>query len=456
MTRKFSRRGFLKTTGAATGATAVGVGLGQGLSARPAEAALPLTNALSALGRKADLPSPGGPRVVVVGGGWSGLILAKQLVQEKPGFDVVLIEKRASFFSCPLSNLWLVEKLSLDFISHSYLDAARNNGYIYLNGAVVDVDRQARTVFTDQGSVAYDYLVLAPGIDYDYTSVGIEDPAEALRIATHYPAAFKPGSEHLTLRRKLENFEGGTFVLTVPDGNYRCPPAPFERACMIAGYFKENDIDGKVLILDKNPSLPFHPDGIRKAFKDLYGGVIEHVQGVEISGVDPAARQIETSNGVVKFDDACIYPRIRGARLIETLGLIKAASTQKEADIDPINYHIPGDDRVFVAGDARPMPFVKSGFAANFEAKHLSALIARRLDGDDLEPLHEAGIMCYVAVNAWPLQSIAFKISFGWVYDPKTKGPVFRQKAQAFTNRSRSFGKANVQWGRALYQEMFY
>ncbi len=410
----------------------------------------------SAFARQAEVPGfHGSARVVVVGGGWSGLELARQLKALKPDLDVVLIEKRASFFSCPLSNLWLVDLLPLDVLVHSYHDAARNNRYTWLQAAVVDVDRERRVVWTDQGWLTYDWLVLAPGIDYDYAPFGVTDPGDMQRLRAHYPAAFKPGSEQLTLKRKLEGFDAGTFVLTAPPGNYRCLPAPYERACMIAAYLKENDIEGKVVLLDPRPEPGFQPDGIRKAFTDLYQGWLDYVPGTTITGIDVDRRRIETNHGVIAFADAAIYPPVRGARLLERLGLADPAN-HHFATIDPITYHVPGDDRVLVAGDARPMPFVKSGFAANYEAAHIARIITGRMDGRETEPLQSPGIMCYVAVNAYPLQSIAFKISFGWVFDREQGRTVFRQKAQAFTRRSRSLGKANIRWGRGMFQEMFY
>jgi NADPH-dependent 2,4-dienoyl-CoA reductase/sulfur reductase-like enzyme len=53
---------------------------------------------------EAMLPPPKGNRVVVCGGGWAGLTVAKYLKKEDPNIEVVLIEKRPNFFSCPISN----------------------------------------------------------------------------------------------------------------------------------------------------------------------------------------------------------------------------------------------------------------------------------------------------------------------------------------------------------------
>ncbi len=446
-----SRRDAIK--GAAAGMAALGAAAtsAQAATGKPVKVRPP-----SAFSRQAEIPGFGGARVVVIGGGWSGLEAARQLKHNKPDLDVVLIEKRAIFFSCPLSNLWLVDKLSLDALTHSYLDAARNNGYTWLHAAVVDVDRHKRVIYTDQGWLTYDFLIVSPGIDYDYSGIGVVDPGQAARLGSAYPAAFKPGSEHLSLKKKLAEFDGGVFLLTAPKGNYRCLPAPYERACMIAGYLKENDIDGKVILLDAHEKPPFYPDGIKKAFGDLYKNYIAHITGVEITGVDMGRKTVETNQGAVEFTDASIYPPIRGARILERLGIAGLETPGMFADIDPVSYQVHGDERVFVGGDARPMPFIKAGFAANFEAGHIARIITGRMDGKDAAPLHSPGMMCYVAVNAEPLQSIAFKISFGWIYDRGSGKKTFMQKAQAFPKRSRALGKANIQWGRGMFQEMFY
>jgi len=448
MGKGISRRNLL----AASGAGALGAAAGS-WDARAAEGGASVARAFF---RKADIPAAKGPRVAVIGGGWSGLIAAKALRREDPAIDVVLIEKNASFFSCPLSNLWLVEKLPMELLAHSYLDAARANRYIYLHAAVADIDRESRTVYTDKGTVGYDYLVVAPGIDYDYASIGVTDREQEFALRSAFPAAFKPGSEHLTLRKKLAGFERGAFLLTVPDGNYRCVAAPYERACLIADYLKRNRIAGKVILLDANAQPQFGADPLFAAVRELYPGLIEHVQGVQVTGVDVEKRRVETAMGSFTFDDAAIYPRILGAKLLETAGLADPSSRQREARIDPIGYHVPDDDRVFIAGDARPTPLPKSGFVANTEAYYVASIVAQRIKGGaaPAAPLSGSG-MCYVAVGAEPIQSVAFKVSFGWEWDAGAGKHEYRQSSESFGNLSDRLGKANIEWGRSLFSEMF-
>jgi sulfide dehydrogenase [flavocytochrome c] flavoprotein subunit len=446
MSEKISRRTLFKLTGATVAAAAAG-GIG-GLAPAPAAAAMRKNPALH---RNADLPKAKGPRVVVVGGGWSGLTMAKYLKKENPKFDVVLVEKNATFMSCPISNLWLAGVVNLEFLTHSYLDAAKNNDYLFLGATVIDVDRGSRKVFTDQGVLNYHYLVLAPGIDYNYAAIGVKDPADEYALRTIYPAGFIPGSEHLSLKHKLDTFEGGVFLLTTPSGNYRCLPGPYERTCMVAAIFKKNKIKGKVLLLDANPDITIKANGFHAAFDDLYKGIVEYKPSSQIKSVNVAKREVHTEFDTYKFDDAAIYPRVRASRLIEDLGLADPKSPQMEAHIDVMKYNVLGDERVYVTGDSRPMPYSKSGNTANSEAQFVAKVIASRAAGKEI-PWRSPHTVCFSAVSTDPLQSIS--VDAHYKYNPAKKSFAF-DKVHMVEKWDAARGQANLEWARGLYRDIF-
>ncbi|RMD47642.1 MAG: NAD(P)/FAD-dependent oxidoreductase [Alphaproteobacteria bacterium] len=435
------RRGFLKLSAASVAGAAT-----LGAASRPAAAAVAGSSA-----RPAPLPAAKGPRVVVVGGGWSGLTMAKYLKKEKPDFDVVLLEPSSVFFSCPLSNLWLAGLIETDMLIHSYVDAARNNGYIWLQAALTDLDREKRRAYTSLGTIDYDYIVLAPGIDYMYESFGVEDPAEQYMVAQTWPAAFKPASEHLTLKGKLEDFEEGVFLLTVPPGNYRCLPGPYERACMIAAYFQKEEIPGKVVLIDPNEKPTIKAEGFLAAFSELYKDVIEYMPSTKIEGIDIGAKKVITEFEEIEFADAAIYPRVRASRLIENLGLADPNSPQLEAAIDTLRYHVAGDEHTYVTGDARPMPFSKSGNTANSEAKIVAKMIAAHAEGKEV-PWQSPETICYSAVRADPLESIM--VDAKYKHDGHGAGWGFTDVTM-INDRSKDLGKANIEWGKGLWRDMF-
>ena len=119
----------------------VGVGaLAAGLSSKPIFAA-----AEKVVKMEAMLPSPKGNRVVICGGGWAGLTVAKYLKKENPNIEVILIEKRPNFFSCPISNEWLADLVSLDFLSHDYNQPASKYGYKFINAVVIGIEEEIST-----------------------------------------------------------------------------------------------------------------------------------------------------------------------------------------------------------------------------------------------------------------------------------------------------------------------
>jgi NADH dehydrogenase FAD-containing subunit len=438
---KFSRRDFIKISAAGGAAASTGV------IASEANAQAAVLSRVA--GRAADLPKPGGTRLVVVGGGWAGLTVAKYAKREDPKLDVVLIEPRAIFQSCPISNLWLADLVDYDFITHSFLDAARNNGYNFFNATVVDVDRDARRVFTEQGYVDYDFLVLAPGIDYDYASLGVSDPGDVAALRTRYPAGFKPGSEHISIKNKIADFEGGVFLLTVPGGNYRCLPAPYERTCLIAATFKKNKIKGKVVLLDMNPDITIKGDGFHAAFDELYPDHVEYVPQTTITGIDVAKKTVHTEFDSYTFDDAAIYPRVRAAELIETLGLISPNSLQKEANIDPFGYNVIGDERTYVVGDSRPMPFSKSGNTARSEGKYVAKVIAGRAN-DRQVAWESPHTICYSVVSAEPMQAIM--VDAYYAHDGTNFG---FDRVNMVQERDEALALATLEWARGHYRDMF-
>lgn len=406
--------------------------------------------------RMAALPKAKGPRLVVVGGGTSGLTIAKYAKKEYPKFDVVLVEKRDMYSSCFSSNLWYAGVINLEFLAdHSFLDAAVNNGYLYFNATVTGLDRASRTLVTNEGDIHYDFLVLAPGISYDYDKIGVKDVGVMTALRQTYPGGFISPTEHVTIHRKVKEFEGGVFVQTVPSGNYRCLPGPYERACMIASTFKKNKVKGKVLVLDANPEITIKKDGFHEAFGELYKDYIEWLPSRAVTGVDVEKRIIRTEFDDYKFDDAAIYANVRGSTLIEQLGLMAppSRSNQKEANIDTRFYNIVGDPRVYVTGDSRPHPYSKSANTSNTEGHYMARVLAARAQGKEIAWASPRTI-CYSMVNADPMEAISVDAG----YDYSTEKDVitgFSKDTKTFEKRDVAKGQAALEWARGMYRDMF-
>ncbi len=449
-----SRRDMLKYSGAAAAAIAV---TGCTAGASP-ESEAHKTAAMG--GKAAPIPAAKGKRVVIVGAGPSGLTIAKYLKKRNKEVDVVLIDKRSVFMSGFISNLVVTGILPLEFITHDFLAGARSNGYHFLQATAHDIDRKHKVVHTNEGSLHYDVLVLAPGIDYDYSRWSNGDVAMEERLRTEYPAAFIAGSETLTLKSKLENFEEGNFIITVPGGNYRCLPGPYERACLVADYFKKNDIPGKVIVLDENPNITIKADGFHSAFKNLYGDVLEYLPSSTIVKIDLDNKMVETELGEeIEFADAAFYPRVRGNKLLEIAGVAKDSVFNKmEADIDPFTYQSKVDPDVFCTGDVRPMGFSKSGNTANTEGVIVAEYIDMHLAGKKLSqatwksPL----TVCYSAVTSNPLRAVSVHAEYAYSEEKHAFGFANAGTMENWSSKEgENAGKGLLEWGGGLYRDFF-
>lgn len=405
---------------------------------------------------KAPIADTKQPRVIVVGGGWSGLSIAKYTKKLAPNADVILVEQRYEFVSCPMSNLWLVDRIDLEYLTHDYLQAARENNYLFFQATATGLDKKNRILKTSNGDISYDYIVFAPGIDYDY-SFWTNDLVLERRLRQEYPAGFIPGSEHLTLRNKILNFKGGNFLLTVPGGNYRCLPAPYERACMIADYFKSKKLDAKVILLDENNDITIKEHGFHTAFNELYKGILYYHPNSKIENINLDAKTVETEFEEFKFDDASFYPHVRGAKILEIAGIAKDTHYNKlEGDIDPMTYEVHGEKNIFISGDARPMGFSKSGNTSNTEGRYVAELIATKINKTKKIKWKSPVTICFSAVSINPERAIYIHSEYAYNKKKKSFGFATPISSEKWSGED---GLANAKglygWANSLYTDMF-
>jgi NADH dehydrogenase FAD-containing subunit len=401
------------------------------------------------------LPKGKAPRVVICGGGWGGLTTAANLRRLAPQAEVVLIDRNPSFFSSPLSNMWLVGMVDGELLSQDYLAVSQRMGWQFVQAEVQGVDRAQRRVTTSQGTLDYDWLVLAPGIRYHYESWFGNDRVAADAARQRFPSAYASNSEFLTIKRALHGFKGGELVMTLPPPPQRCPPSPYERACLIAWHFKTQKIKGHITILDHKPGImPIGP-GYRAAFDELYKDYITYVPNAHVQEVDPFNRRIRTAAGDQKFDHAILMAPHKAGDLAWLAGTV---STQSDgwADVDQVTMQVKGDERAFVIGDAiqavSSLPFryyPKSAHIANRLGRIVAYQIAEKLAGRTPERRLPDNL-CYMVVNGSPGQ--ALNVQFDYDFDAEGR---VRQVQRDFNERTPELFKDDFRWIDFMFEEMF-
>ena len=336
-----------------------------------------LAGAVSLAGCASPVPSKA--RVVVIGGGFGGATAAKYLRMWNPSIDVVLVERESGFTSCPISNLVLAGYSNMQEISHGY-DGLRRHGVQVVHDEALAIDAAKKTVRLGRGGdIAYERLIVSPGIDFNFDEIqGYEAAMNAGRLLH----AWKAGAQTVALRQQLEQMrDGGVYVLSIPLAPYRCPPGPYERASMVAAYFKQAKPRSKVLVLDANPDVTSKGPLFKAAWKDLYPGIVEYRGNARAVGVNAAASSVRLEVEDVKGDVLNVVPPHRAGDIAQKAGLITTNNRWCDVDWRTMeSKKIPG---IHVLGDATLsaalMP--KSGSMANNHAKIAAAAITEIFSG---------------------------------------------------------------------------
>jgi sulfide dehydrogenase [flavocytochrome c] flavoprotein subunit len=359
--------------------------------------------ALSLLGLAACATTsvPSKAKVVVIGGGYGGATAAKYVrLLSDYKIEVVLIEPQSAFISCPISNLVLGGSKQIGDVTTAYTGLSKNHGVTVVRDMASAIDTAKRTVTLAGGAtIAYDKLVVSPGIDLVYSSIeGLQQAQAAGQILQ----AWKAGPETVALRKQLEAMpDGGVYAITIPEAPYRCPPGPYERASVIAGYFKAFKPRSKVLILDANPDVTSKGPLFKKVWAEQYKGIVEYRGQHKATAVDAKA-------GVIKFDVQedvkaqvlNVLPSMRAGAIAVQTGLNNMANN-RWCGVNYQSFESTAAKDVFVLGDsiqiAPAMP--KSGHMANSHGKVAAAAIVAQLSGWDINPAPMLTNTCYSFVD---------------------------------------------------------
>jgi sulfide dehydrogenase [flavocytochrome c] flavoprotein subunit len=335
-----------------------------------------------------------GKRVVVIGGGFGGTIVAKQVRMLDPASEVVLIERNRQHVSGPFSNQVIAGMRQLSDITIGYERLAAKHGIRLVFDEVSAIDPAGRQVITTEGRIGYDRLVVSPGVDFRFEEIEGYDPVSTPGILPH---AWKAGDQTLLLKKRLESMsDGGTVIISMPLAPYRCPPGPYERACLIALYLKRHKPRSKLILLDANPEIVSQGALFRKAWDTYYKGMIEYMPSMKVTRVEASSRTLFVEGTFAfKGDVVNLVPPQRAAAIASAL----VGPDRHWCPVHAGTFESTIHKGIHVIGDAAlagAMP--KSGYSANSQAKACATNVVALLNGR--ETMDISGInVCYSAIS---------------------------------------------------------
>lgn len=400
----------------------------------------------------ASLSGARNARVVVVGGGYGGATAAKYVRAFSGGrVDVTLVEPNAAFVSCPLSNLVVSGDRDLASVTVPYDALVERHGVRWVRDRASAIDVGARQVrLAGGGTLDYDRLILSPGIDFIPGAIpGLANPATAAQA----PHAWKAGMQTLALRHRLEAMpNGGTVAISIPLAPYRCPPAPYERACLIANWLQRAKPDSRVLILDANDDVTSKGALFKRVWAERYPRHIEYRPQYNAVDIDATGRVLKFDvQDDVQADVVNLIPPQRAGAIAVQAGL--ATANGRWCEVDFLSFESKGAPGVHVIGDAiQTAPLMpKSGHMANQHGKVAAAAVVAMLAGHapDASPLYTNTCYSFTAPDE------AMHVATVHRYDPAERTMVTVPGAGGLSAApSAAEGRLAQGWSRAIWSDM--
>ncbi len=388
--------------------------------------------------------------VIVVGGGFGGATCVNYLHRFDPNLKITLIEPTKTFVTCPFSNKVIAGMEKISKIQFNYNKLAAQANVTVVHDTVIDIDAVSKKVSLSNGKpLTYDSLVLSPGVSFRWGEIENNDEASA----NLFPHAWKAGEQTILLAKQLQAMpDGGTFIISVPGGSFRAPPAPYERASLVAYYLKKNKPESKILVLDSSDD--FEEKALfQKAWKKLYPNMIEWVggsSGGKITRIDTKNKQVFAGSTAYKGDVINIIPAQQAGTIA-----IKAGLTNKSGwcDVQQPSFESVNAKSIYVIGDACVAGDMKKlGHAANSQAKICAASIVSSLHGINMpEPVYSSSVYSVLNPKYAISSATVFRLKNGSI-KKVSGGPSELNASRKTHKREANFSKG---WYRSITSEMF-
>lgn len=318
--------------------------------------------------------------VLILGGGFGGIVAACRLRQALPReHRVVLVEREANHVYAP-SLLWLmIGERKPDAISRP-IAALTKRGIEVVCGNIEKIDPARRTVSVNGRELAGDYMIVALGAELAPELV----PGLATAGHNFYTLA---GAESLRdARLKLDK---GRIVVLVSAMPYKCPGAPNEAAMLLEYDCRKRGSREKIsvdLYTAEPGPMPVAGAAVSAALRQMIESKgIGYYPNHAVTAVDPALRRIMFGSGAsAEFDLLAYIPPHRAPQLVRDAGMC-GESGWVPVDRETMATKFPG---VFAVGDVtgimltsigKPLP--KAGVFAHYEAEVVARNIVCAITG---------------------------------------------------------------------------
>ncbi len=186
-------------------------------------------------------------QVLIVGGGTAGIMVSSQLKRRRKEVSVAIVEPSEVHYYQPAFTL-------VGAGTYKIRNTRRNEASLIPPGvdwlkdrAVSFLPEENKVVMEKNGNIGYDYLVVAPGLVYDFSLIeGLENALEKGVVCSNYINA-----EYTW--ESLQNFRGGNAIFTQPATPIKCGGAPQKAMYLASDYFRKKGLSDKTNVVFATP-----------------------------------------------------------------------------------------------------------------------------------------------------------------------------------------------------------
>jgi len=401
-----------------------------------------------------NIPRSSFPRIVIIGGGFAGISLAKKLRNKK--VQVVLLDKHNYHNFQPLMYQVATGGLEPDSIAYPIRKIVQEYKDFYFRLAEVrEIDAQNNTIYADIGELKFDYLVIATGSKTNYfgnkeierNSMAMKTIPQSLNIRSLILENFEQAllTNDIDERHSLMNF---VLVGGGPTGVELAGALAEMKKAILPKDYPDLDVRKMEINLIQSGDRILNTmseNASEKAEKFLLDLGVSVWKNVRVTGYDG---KTVTTNSDLSFDSATVIwtAGVQGAL---PHGL-KADSFIKNVDRIKVNQfnQVEGYDNLFAIGDIAvmtseeyPQGHPMMAQPAMQQGRLLAENVIRLLDKKELKPFvyKDKGSMATIGRNKAVVDLPNYKFSgvfawFVWMFVHLFSLIGFKNKAVVFLN----------------------
>ncbi|MGB0901021.1 NAD(P)/FAD-dependent oxidoreductase [Halocynthiibacter sp.] len=341
-------------------------------------------------------------RIVILGAGAAGMALANRLNDRLNGADITIIDGRPRHLYQPGFTLIAAGLKPADY-SVSSNDTWLPSGVNFINAFASEIDPESKVLrITGQADVAYDYLIVAPGLKLDWDKI---EGFSLDMVGENGIGAVYAGPEYAAKTwTAMDKFtdEGGVGLFTRPATGMKCAGAPLKYTFLTDDYARRKGTRGKVEMTyaAHNNGLfgvPIVNEKVRMLFDDR--GVDVHHNHV-MKAIDPAKKlaTFTTPEGDTElpYDFTNVIPPQRAPDVIMNSPLPWADKWVGQGWVEVDQYTLRHNryPEIFACGDVAGVPKGKTAASVKWQVPVVEEQLIAQIQGQESDARYNGYTSC--------------------------------------------------------------